>query len=74
MPEKNPLLPTKFNTLAFSICFFSLLFIITFFSIYEITLIGNPFFDPITPSILWACVLGISWIFAFRYISILRSK
>lgn len=68
MPEKFP------SYKAMTIILSSYLTIITLFCIYEVTIIGNPFNDPITPSILWICLVIVSWTFSIKYFQAIRKK
>lgn len=48
------------------------LIIITLFFLYELTIIKNPFNDPISPYILWGVLVIISWGLGFRYFVSMR--
>ncbi|MGL5955095.1 MAG: hypothetical protein ACRC0X_00595 [Brevinema sp.] len=71
MSEKKS---NNYSTTFFNIIFFTFLTIITIFFIYELLIIGNPFFDPISPYILWGSVFFISGFFAIRYLKAIKTK
>ncbi len=48
--------------------------VVTIFFIYELTIVGNPFFDPIVPYYLWGCFFLVMSLFIFRYLQLIKNK
>ncbi len=62
-------MPEKPRMIVFNIVFFAFFIIMSIFTVYEITIVGNPFFDPVTPYLLWICLFAASVFFLARYIN-----
>ncbi len=48
--------------------------IVTLFFIYELIIVGNPFFDPIVPYFLWFFFFIILVLFVYRYVYLIKNN
>ncbi len=63
-------MPEKKQTNKPLIIIFSLFSAVVFlFTIYETLVVGNPFFDPVQPYVLWILLSGAAAFFIARYAS-----